>query len=581
MPRRYPLGLPPKLRTAPIHLPSGAASTLAAVALAAVMTLLVPLGAAAGAPPAADPEPSALQAPIPPGAVIGEVRIVNGDIFDPHRPGEDRWLFRTANRIHRETRAPVIERQLLFKSGDPYRPERLTESERLLRQNNYLYDAHIRPVAVHDGRVDVEVVTRDVWTLQAGVSYGHVGGHDSSSFEIQDSNVLGTGKEVSLLHLTDVDRTSNVVRFTDPNLLGSRARMELAYADNSDGRRGRFSLERPFFSLDTRWSLGLRGQRDSRDLALYQLGKAYDTFRREQDFFELQGGLSPGLVDGHSNRFRFGFSYEKDTFSTTVGTQFKRTSLPLPRKEPLLPPGRTLAFPWIAYDRVSDGYIEEHDRSRIERTEDLNLGTQAHVRIGWSSPLFGGDVPRWIGDASGSTGWRPTPGQLLFTSAGVSTRWANVGAENLIASARLGYSVRDLGSNLFYAALTGDMVHHADRETQLLLGGDEGLRGYPIRYQAGDRRVLLTIEQRFYSDREIFHLAHLGAAVFFDAGQAWFLESLAIQERKILRDIGAGLRIASSRSSGGAVIHLDVAYPLDRGHGIDGIQWLVSTKESF
>ncbi len=37
---------------------------------------------------------------------------------------------------------------------------------------------------------------------------------------------------------------------------------------------------------------------------------------------------------------------------------------------------------------------------------------------------------------------------------------------------------------------------HLDPEEQLLLGGDSGLRGYPLRYQAGKARALAVIEQR-------------------------------------------------------------------------------------
>ena len=73
----------------------------------------------------------------------------------------------------------------------------------------------------------------------------------------------------------------------------------------------------------------------------------------------------------------------------------------------------------------------------------------------------------------------------------------------------------------------------------------------------------------------------MGAAVFFDAGQAWFIENPSLQPRKILKDVGFGLRIASSRSARGAVIHLDIAYPLDRKGGVDGVQYLISTQETF
>ncbi|HEY4574632.1 MAG TPA: hypothetical protein VIJ26_11725, partial [Thermoanaerobaculia bacterium] len=53
------------------------------------------------------------------------------------------------------------------------------------------------------------------------------------------------------------------------------------------------------------------------------------------------------------------------------------------------------------------------------------------------------------------------------------------------------------------------------------------------------------------------------------------------QERQVLKDIGLGLRIASSRSSRGAVLHLDVAFPLDRSNSIQSVQWLVSTGDTF
>jgi len=60
--------------------------------------------------------------------------------------------------------------QLLFVPGDKYSRRVLQESERLLRQASYFYDASIEPIAYHDGKVDVVVRTRDVWTLDPQVS---------------------------------------------------------------------------------------------------------------------------------------------------------------------------------------------------------------------------------------------------------------------------------------------------------------------------------------------------------------------------------------------------------------------------
>ena len=42
-------------------------------------------------------------------------------------------------------RPGVIERMLLFKSGEPVSVRLIEETERLLRSNGYLYDVSIRP----------------------------------------------------------------------------------------------------------------------------------------------------------------------------------------------------------------------------------------------------------------------------------------------------------------------------------------------------------------------------------------------------------------------------------------------------
>ncbi len=531
---------------------------------------------------------------IPPGSVIGEVRVAAKNLFDPDKPGEDRRIFRLANRVHRSTRPEVIERQLLFQPGDVFSPELIAESARLLRQNDYLYDVTIQPILRQDGKVDVEVTTRDVWTLEGGASFSRSGGTNNTSIWAEDTNFLGTGKEVTIQRIGTVDRTSNLVRFRDPNLLGSRVRLTLSYADNSDGGRQRFELERPFHSLSSRWTAGVRTFRDERLEQLYTAGKAIEGFEHRHDFLEVYGGLSRGLVNGAARRWRLGFTYSSDEFTDsskfpTSSSPFKAV-IPLPKPAKVtVPQDRALAYPWISFESVEDGFVVERDLDRIQRSEDVNLGHQFNLLLGLSSPTFGGDGERWIVQSAASAGWRPAPRQLVLSQLGVSTRWAtDGGTENLVAGGRVRWYARNFGDQVFFASLGADLAHRLDDEDQLLLGGDSGLRGYPLRYQAGDRRVLLTLEQRFFSRREIFHLLHVGAAVFFDAGQAWFATrptdrnpEFWAQQKRVLKDIGIGLRLGSSRSSRGAVLHLDAAFPLDADRSIDRVQWLVTTSEKF
>ena len=511
------------------------------------------------------------------GKTIGAVRIVTGNIFDPSRPDERRLLFRLVNRLHRTTRPEVIQHQLLFQPGDAFSPETVRESERLLRANRYLWDVAIHPVAEDAGKVDLEVLTRDVWTLQGGLDFRRAGGTNSTAFDLEDENVLGTGKDLQVARLSNVDRTSKLVRYRDPVLFGTRAQADLTFADNSDGDTRSLDVERPFYALDTRWAAGVAALHDRRIDPLYGGGDVLDRIRQQHDFFEVYGGLSPGLLDGVTQRFRAGFTYDRDLFGAVPG---------------FAPPNaaaadRTLAYPWVGYEYVQDGFVTVRDFDRIQRTEDINLGRVLSARLGWSSALFGGDRSRWILTSAAAQGWAFGPRQILRLLGGLSGRLLGGRIENGVVNAALRYYRRTFGDGLLVAKASGDLAENLDLENQLLLGGDNGLRGYPLRYQAGDRRFLFSVEQRFYGSREYFHLVNLGAAAFFDAGRAWFVEAppafLALPgiQRRLLKDVGAGLRLGSSRSSGGSVVHLDVAFPLDRSRSIKAVQYLVTTSQTF
>jgi hypothetical protein len=507
------------------------------------------------------------------GAVIDHVTVRVGDIFDPSLPGEDRALFRWANRLHRETRDGVIRRQLLFAPGDRYSRRLLAESERLLRGDRYLYDATIRPVRRHDGdRVDVEVVTRDVWTLDAGFSFGRKGGANSTRFQVEDTNVLGTGMLLALEHSDGVDRSGNELRFAGPDLLGGHARLDLGYADNSDGARWHLRAGRPFFALDSRWAAEVSALDDDRVDSRWLRGRATDRFRHRERDLELSGGLSRGLGKGGANRWTAGVTYSRDLFAPAAGA-------PAPAE---LPADRTLVYPWIGFEHVEDAWIEDRDLDKIGRTEDLFVGRSLRARVGYSSPLLGADRGRLVFDGAARAAWELRGEQLLDLSAHAGGRWGDGGAEDLVLGAGLAYHRRDLGRHVFFAGLSADAAARLDHDHQLTLGGDSGLRGYPLRYQDGDRRWLLTLEQRFVTDWRPFHLVQVGAAVFVDAGRSWFADGRGDGPGGgVLTDVGIGLRLGHTRSGRGSMIHLDLAFPLDGDRAIASPQWLISSKETF
>jgi glucan phosphoethanolaminetransferase (alkaline phosphatase superfamily) len=466
------------------------------------------------------------------GARIGEIRFNTLDLFDQQARDEDTLITRLANRLHVATRISTIEDQLLFRSGDPYQPGQLEESARILRDTRYLRDASIRPVAFHDGVVDVEVTTQDVWAFTPSVSFGRRGGRNSSGVELEHLNFLGTGTQVGFGYKSGVDRDSKFVHYRDRQLGSSWWDLSAQLADNSDGRLAELSLDHPFYALDTRWAGGVELLGERRRDARYDLGDIVDQFDTSARRASIYFGRSAGLVDGWARRLTAGFTFDEHRFTAVTGAHDTQ----------LLPGDRRLAYPWLGVEWVQDAFRTDRNRDQIEKTEDYSLGWRAHVQLGFASPSLGADRSAAMLQGNLSRGMSLTARQSLMLGMEASGRveGGSLTAGLLHADAR--YYFRQSTRRLFFMSLSASAGTHLDADQQVLLGGDNGLRGYPLRYQAGTGRWLFTAEQRLFTDWYPFQLFNVGAAVFYDMGATFGRDPLGTPSQGLLRDVGVAAR---------------------------------------
>ncbi len=516
--------------------------------------------------------------PIPPdaeleaaGAVIGEILIDNQNIFNLADQRENTPLFRLADRIHIRTRASVVRRQLLFRSGERFSRHVLDESERILRGDRYFYDARIEPVRYRNGVVDVRVTTRDVWTLNPGISFGRSGGQNTSGFELEELNVLGSGAEVSVGHKSGIDRTENNLSVADRHSFGTWTSVAAQYSDNSDGSVRQLIVDRPFFSLNERRAGGLTLSDVDQVDSLYDRGQIVDKFRDRARFFQSYVGFSGGLQSGWVERWRFGVTYDERTFEPTSAW----TGLTV------LPEDRKFVYPWAQFDLIQDDFEKLHNHDQIERTEDFFLGTFASLRLGWADSGLGSSRSALLFQSAAGQGAVTAARTTLLFSEQLTGRLEDGTLRNAVLAGTARYYTELSSKWLFFSSLEAAAGHNLDLENQLLLGGDNGLRGYPLRYQAGNARALLTVEERYYTDWYPFRLFRIGGAVFFDAGRTWGPSPLTSPNLGLLKDAGFGLRIGNSRSGLGNVIHVDVAFPMDGDSSIKRVQFVVQTKQSF
>ena len=503
------------------------------------------------------------------GARLGEIRISPRNIFDTGNPSEDKPLFRLANTLHVVTRPEVIRRALLFTSGEPVSARLIEESERLLRANRYVYDVQIRPVAVRDGVVDVEVVTRDTWSIDPGVSFGRAGGANRSALRLREYNLLGTGVALGVARSSTVDRRTTEFGLSADRLFGTWGSVELTRASSNDGRRYAASVVRPFNEIDARWAAGVSVSDDDRIDSVYSAGQAQSQFRRRERRAELFAGWSAGLVEGWAQRYTVGFTRVEDGNAAEPG----RTA------PAVLPADQTLLVPYVRYELLEDRYERQFNRNLIGRPEFFALGLNVRAQVGIAARAAGSTRSAWLYSGSVSRGFQPDPGRTLLASARLQGEISDGAARRQQAGVAAQYYQPQGPRRLFYAAAAADMLMRPDIVSRLELGGDNGLRGYPLRYQAGTRSMLLTAEQRFYTDVYLWQLFRFGAAAFVDVGRAWGGEAGA--GTPWLADVGAGLRIVSVRSAFSNVLHVDLATPLNAPAGVSKLQLLVKTKTSF
>jgi len=501
---------------------------------------------------------------------IRKIYLRRYNVFNPQNPEEDIALFRWLNGLHVLSTEQTIVDDLLFKPGHRFKEVELAESERILRQRKYLYDAKITPISVCDDYVDVAVATRDTWTITPGFSVSHSGGETNTRLSLAESNLFGTGKLLSISKASTNARTEYTLRYRDPNISGTRHTTSLELSDNSDGERQYLTFSMPFYSLDSRQSYGMSYQNEQRLDPIYvQKDKLFE-IDHKLSHYNFYYGTSRGYVDNKTTRWRYGLSYLSDKFRDNFNDELHQHQ-------------RRLIYPWIEFSSLANKFTTIQNYHSIKRTEDINLGRSLHLKLGFSPKSLADDDSRYIIDFASKNAYRKQ--HQLFTMSGKIRGYWNKKtskAQGLLTTVSANYYNFIDQDWVFFSGVKANNLTNPLVEQQLFLGGETGLRGYPIRFSEGTKNIVFSFEQRYYSDSYLLRLVRFGAAAYVDIGRSWQPQlSQSPRNNGWYSSVGIGLRLTPSRVDANHVIHIDLATPLnDRDH-IDSIQFIVKVKQSF
>jgi hypothetical protein len=481
---------------------------------------------------------------------IGTITIRPLNVYsdDEARHGE---LYQLADRLHIDTRKSVIQKFLLFREGDVYSPDRLAETERNLRALQFLKSASVVASPPHDGVVDVVVTTQDSWSIAPETQAGSKGGKSTVGATLSETNLLGLGKDLELGWQHGVDRSRIGVGYADPAFFAPYWKANFGYGVNSDGYDHRFQISRPFYSFATPWATELSFTGFRQFDHLYGGGLEIERFRQKHREIVAGFGLALAPNDISAHRITAGVRFVDDSFFLMKSDVAQR-----------LPADREFRYLFVRYDSTGNDFVKLNFVNKDIRYEDFNLGRQYSIEAGVSPRSLGADRTtscfrvaaadgKWLGDG------------FVMPAVSLASR-LDGGMQNAIATSTLLY-VRRGGKASYPTAFLGRVSVSSgwrmDAERQFFADGLTGLRGYRAHAFAGNRAVVINIEERLYLGREILQLASPGIVAFADAGNATnggFTTLLHLKS-----DIGIGLRLGLPRTPKN-LLRVDLAYALNR-----------------
>lgn len=506
------------------------------------------------------------------GANIRRIEIVRNPIFDTSKPKENRWLYRTANKIHVVTLESVVRAQLLFAEGQPISAQSIEETERVLRRNSYIYDVSIEARDVGNGEVDLTIETRDNWTLFPQLGFSQQGGQTEYLLGVQEGNLFGTGGEIAFSIEDDGDRESTLLRYGNRNFRGTWWRFEAGYRDSDDGDAQRLRLIRPFYALESRWSAGFDATAIEQEEPLFSRGDEVAEYLRDRTDIRMWYGRSNGLVDGWARRWMLGFAIADDVFEPVFEVN----------RLVLQPADRELRYPFVRYEAVEDRFVTVTNLTRMAVTEDLFLGARYSAEVGWFGAATGSDRDGAIFDLDYSSSFGDPNRYIVSWRSGAAGRIEGGDLQNGRFEVAASYVRRQSDRASWFIGIESTASHEADLDQPVQLGGLTGLRGFDRAFANGDSRAVLSIEQRLITNWYPFRLFRVGGAAFVDVGKVWGADVTGLSEKRTLSNVGLGLRLMSTRASSNRMLHIDFAMPLQSGDGIDsGIQISIQGKRGF
>ena len=519
---------------------------------ATVLAALLPALAAAQQPVAPPVRPDS-------DGVIQAVEVHRLNIYSPAEASG--FFTRLVNKLHRTTRAAVVNRELLFRPGVVYDSARAAETERNLRSVGVFRRVKVDSVRTESGLV-ARVITADGWTTRPDFRFGSTGSSVYYTVALEELNFLGTATKVALRYRKNPDRTILIGSFQQARLFSGNVGVSLQYADLSDGSAGFASLSKPFFALTDRtsWSLATDVRRTR---VLRFLGGEEDASDSLQRRYAITYGSAARALRGSPQGY----------LRVGVSAQVRRDDYAEESRPDTLARSWTGAVGGFLLWRRAR-YLVSSGLTAFGREEDVDISTAIGVGINLTPKAVGYADNGLVPAATIVTGFGRVnhfvqlfaTGALRFSPAGLDSGSVQLAATGFVVPAARHLAV-------FHASAGWQANPAPGAEFDLGLGlGPQAFRQHAF---TGDRAFFSSAEYRFTLTNEALKLSAIGLGAFIDYGGAWWHGSA----RRSGTDFGLGLRFGPTRATNTKSTRVDFAYRVKNDAQSGG--WVVVVGAGF
>ena len=402
------------------------------------------------------------------------------------------------NAVHLKSKDITIRNFLLIKEGAKFDTIDYSESERILRIQNFIRDVKITTTDFGSkDSVDIDIMVLDTWSM---IPRGSISPTNINA-NLTNRNFLGLGHTLYVKYYNHFKLNTDAYnfRYTIPNLAKKyiTSNIELSRETNLDRRVG-LSFNRNFYSPLTKWAGGVGYYYNSIHDSLPTINpNELNNYNFKYGNFNIWGGYSKSLFKDETGFTNLILSVKYNSLHYFNNTNYTEDPYNFYRNE------NTILFSTgiISLDYSKDKYIFYDNLIEyipVGKSLSFTIGHQRKNKI--TRPYIGSNLS--FGDYF-STGY--FGGSLQF---GTFLEGKSLTQSVLKFEATYFTRVFSLGSWKFRQFFNPEFIIGFNRlpyeKDKITLNGRNGIEGFENYHLRGTKKLLLNFQTQAYSPKEIF-----------------------------------------------------------------------------